>query len=433
MDSRTLLCAALFAASPAAQTLPEGFATQVASLSPVATLPQVLANGDLVWFDGDELLLEAQGQPPVTLLQLPSSTFGAFTLQIDAQRVLWADSIANTLWLVPLAGPAPAAPLASVAFPYDAVRFDAQRVVLSAKTGGFATPDNDLLVLDLSTGALQPFASLPGASGPVTIAPNGDLYYATASLAFPTPPGQTSVLRLRRPVVDAALLAGTVLGVADAELVFAGLDAAGDMVLDDDGDLLFTDWFQNQLGEIHDATGPSPWRGAPLVDYGVAPGAASLQFVPGAALGEFEPFQPGGDRLLVWETDYFSTNSLRSLAPQQPATASSVAAPIPAGAVTFTVGDGPANGFGLLAIALDGTPGVTAFAIPGFEQTLPWSDVLTGTMLLWPAPFDAQGSFAVPLASPGFATPTAATVQAVLVSTANVLGASAPLPVTFGQ
>jgi hypothetical protein len=316
---------------------------------------------------------------------------------------------------------------------YDAVRLGPQQVLVSAKTGGFSTPDNELMVLDLQTGGTQVLASLPGASGPVAVAGNGDVYYATASLAFPTPPGQTSVLRLRRPVVDAALQQNVVLSINDTELVFAGLDAAADTCLDDDGDLLFTDWFQNTLGELNDVDGPAPWLSTPLLAYGVAPGAASVQFLAGGGAATFEPFQPVGSTLVVFETDFFSTSTLRMLTPHRAGLTPVGPAAIPTGNVTLQVVDGPANGLGLLAIALDATPGSSAFAVAGFEQPLHWSMVLVNTPLLQPAAFDASGTLSVTFWNPGFVTPMPATAQVALLSSVGVLGSSSAQVLLFGQ
>lgn len=416
----------------AGQQVPEGLDSRLTPLPAAAASPLALPSGDIVYCDGNDLWRDTPGQSPQSLLHLPAFAFGSFTLDVGAGNLLFAENTTHRLWLVPLQGPPPAQPLASIVYNYDAVQLGPQHVLVSAKTGGFGTPDNDLVVLNLLTGATQLLASLPGASGPVAVAGNGDVYYATASLAFPTPPGQTSVLRFRRPLVDAALQLGTVLGLADADLVFAGLDAAADICCDDDGDLLFTDWFQNTLGELNDVDGPAPWLSAPLLSYGTAPGAAAVQFLAGGGATRFEPFQPVGSTVVVFETDFFSTSTLRFLTPRRAGLTPVGPAPIPGGSVTLQVVDGPANGLGLLAIALDTTAGSGAFAVAGFEQPLHWNFVLANTPLLEPAPFAADGTLSVTFWNPGFVVPMPATAQVALLSSAGVLGSSSAQVLVFG-
>jgi hypothetical protein len=431
---RPSILACLFASAVTAQQVVEGITTsQQTELPAGSNCPLVLPSDDIVRFDGRRLLLLTPDGSDRLLLRLPGQVFGSFTIQVDAGHVLFGESSTDHVWLVPLHGPAPTQPLATVTLNYDAVGLDARHVIVSAKTGGFSTPDNDLVLLDLLTGSTRTLAVLPGASGPVAVAANGDLYYATASLAFPAPPGQSTVLRFRRPVLDAAIQQTTVLGIADAEVVFGGLDAASDLCIDDDGDVLFADWLNNTVGEISDATSPNPWLSAPLVQYGLSPGAATLQFLPGTGAGVFEPFQPAGSRLLVFETDFVASSRLRWLSPARPELGAATPTPIPLGHVSFQVRHGPANGFGLLVIGLDATPGSGTFPVAGFEAPLHWSLALQGAPLLWPAPFDAHGILVASVWNPGFLLPTAATVQVAVLSTLGGIGSSTAMATMFGR
>jgi len=435
MSNTHFVLAALLTPLLAAQQLAEGIDSRLTPLPANAASPLLLPAGDVVYFDGNDLWREAPGLPPQSLLHLPAFVFGSFTIAAGPGHVLFAENSTNNLWLVPVQGPPPTQPLANIAFNYDAAMYSPQQAIVSAKTGGFGTADNDLVLLDLGSGTTRPLASMPGASGPVAVATNGDVYYATASLSFPTPPGQTSVWRFRHAAVDAAIQQSTVLDVADAELVFAGLDAAADICLDDDGDLLFTDWFQNTLGELNDVDGPSPspWLSAPLIHYGSAPGAAAVQFLASGGPSVFEPFQPSGSVVVVFETDFFSSSSLRSLTAARADLIAAGPSPIATGAFTLQVANGPANGLGLLAIALDATPGSGAFAVAGFEQPLHWSLALQATPILWPMPFDAQGTLSVTIWNPGFVVPVAATAQVALLSSIDVLGSSSAQQLWFGQ
>jgi hypothetical protein len=415
-----------------AQQPAEGYAANVSPLA-AGTGPVALTTSGLVTFDGFALVLQAPGQPPATLLQFPSYTFGSFTLVIDNGHLLFGESSTGGLWLVPLQGGASPAPLAQAAFNYDATLLTANLVLVSAKTSGFGTPDNDLLVLDLGTGGLQQIASLPGASGAVTVAPNGDIYYATSSLAFPAPAGSTTVLRFRRPVFDTAWLNQTVLGLAQAEVVWSGLDAASDLAFDDDGDLLFVDWWNARIGELNDVD-TNPSLGTGVLAYGAAPAtAASLQYVPTPGVAAFEPFQPPQGTLWVHETDFGSQSLLRAVRSSQPVLTSNVAAPIPSGSFTLTVAGGPALGIGLLAFATTAAAGSVSLAVPGFEAPLGLSPALLGPVAIVPLGFDASGAAALTIQNPGFAPALAATAQVVVISPSNALGATAPLAVTIGS
>lgn len=424
-----VLFASLLALAPA-QTLQEGLAATLQSLPSSAGQVLQLPQG-LVAFDGTALTLTPPGQPTQTLLQLPTFAFGSFTIDAGAGRVLFGESSNQRLWLVALTGPPPAAPLATLTFNYDAAPLDAQRVLVSAKTTG--GPNNDLVLVHLATGALQPVASLPGASGPVAVAADGDVYYATASAAFPPPVGGSSLLRIRRTVLDAAIASQTVLTTAQTELVLAGFTAPGDLAFDDDGDLWITDFQQRTVREVNDvATNPS--LAAVAVAYPVgAASAATLQFVAGNSNGVLEPFQPGNGRMLVFETDFFSTSQLRTLTSAQAATALSGPSLIPSGPFALLTVQGPRLGLGLLAIAAGNPAGVAPLAIPGFEAPLWWSPTLVAAPVVLTVGFDANGAATLALSNPGFPGGLPGIAQVAFVTGQNGLGAAPPVAFTLGQ
>ncbi|MCA8974196.1 MAG: hypothetical protein KDC98_05710 [Planctomycetes bacterium] len=408
-----------------AQTVPEGYAAQTQPLP--ANVTQVLAlggtqSGSTVAFDGTTLTLRGLGGQH-TLLTFPASVFGAFLIQVDSTRVLLGESSGGGIWLVPLSGTPPLHPIATLAFNYDAVMLTPTLAIVSAKTSGYGGPDNDLFVVDLNLGTTQLLATIPGASGPVAI--DGDLFYATASLAFPTPPGQTSILRFGRNVVLQAFTAHQVLGPQHAHVVFAGLDSASDIALDDDGDLFFVDWMQNVIGEIDDITGPTPAR-KDLVDYAaVTFGATGLQFVRSLDPGFFEPFQPPGGVLRIHESDFATTNQLRTIAALRADLTASVANPIPTGAFALQIDHGPANGIGLVAIALPGGHGVAMHRVPGFEQALFWHGGLLHPANTHFVTFDGHGNASLGLTNPGFVPVQAILTQGAFVdSTSTAIGST---------
>lgn len=417
--------------SAIAQALPEGLQSHSTSLPPTAGAVHVTPAGDVVYFDGVALWRQSTAPQPQLLLRLPTFAFWSFTISVGANHVLFGENSTGAIWRVPLAGPPPTAPLCSIAFNYDAVLLGPGTALVSARTGGFTAPQSEIFVVDLDTGVRRVLARLPGPSGPIAMASNGDLYYATASLAFPTPPGGTSILRIVRATLDHAIAHRRQLGLADTQTAWTGLDAAADLCFDDDGDLLFTDWMNNTIGELNDVSGPTPWLGAPLVGYGALPGAATLQFTSGASAGVFEPFQPPGGVLHVHETDYFSTSSLRTLRAERALLSAPAAMPIVAGSFPVQIAGGPAHGIGLVAIGA-GTPGTEQpFAVTGFEQPLVWNGA-SGPPVWVPVTLDSAGAATLSLSNPGFVPTLLATVQAALVSPDGALGSSNAVALQLG-
>ncbi len=424
------------ASAAAAQQAREGLAGGASPLPGTTSLATVMGTATLT-FDGIDLKRTVAGQPTQTLLSLPAYRFGSFLLPVNGTHVLLGYTGltgGDAIWLVPLQGPAPSQPLVGLAFNYDAALLDAQRAVVSARTGGFAAPDNELWTLDLQTGVTQRIASIPGASGPVAVASSGDVYYATGFAGFPVPAGTCTFLRLPRPVVDAAIASNTVLGLAQTQVVASGLDAAGDMAFDDDGDLLFVDWFNGRVSEISDATSAQPTVVNGVVDYataGVFP--AGVQFVGGGQGGVFEPFQPANGALYVFETDYVATTALRKVEAAEATLFVNAANPVPTGLVQFIAASGPKNGIGLLAFGVGPTGAPTPLTVPGFEAPIAWNSALLAAPVLLPILFDAAGVHTLNITNPGFATPFPATVQVAFVAVDGSLGATPAAALTISQ
>jgi hypothetical protein len=432
--SRTL--ALVLAAAAGAQQFQEGYSAGATTPLP-ATAGQVLSTAlGLVWFDGTNLMLQTPGLPPQSRLTFPASTFGSFTIAIDATHVLFGEGSTNGVWRVPLTGAGVPQQLATLTLNYDAALLDAGRAVVSAKTGGFAAAENDLVALDLTTGQTHVFARFFGASGPVAVASNGDVYYATASNAWPPTAGTVSILRLPRAKVDHAILTGTLVADAEMTMIATGLDAAGDLEFDDDGDLFFTDWFQSKIGQVHGALTNTPQLRPALADYAAAAGSATtLQFVAAtpATPFVFEPFQPTGGVLLVHETDWFSLSRLRHATTQQPVLSCSVPQPVVQGPFALTTVGGPAHGIGVLTFATTTQLGTVSLQVPGFEQPLWWDQALLGAAVHVLLAFDGSGQTSLPIVNPGFSPNLSATAQVAVISVPGTLGASNALPLVIGQ
>lgn len=425
---RRHLFALLLAAPLAAQSLESGYVTEE-----LVTLPDGAGNvlalpnhGGVVFFTGTDLVLQARGASR-SLLTLPSQVFGSFTIEVGPGLLLFGEGSNGDLWLVPLAPALAPRVLANVAFNYDAVAIAPDRVVVSAKTGGFASPDNDLVAVDLVTGATDVVARVGGSSGPVAWTEAG-LHYATASASFPPPPGATRVLLWSPAAVQRGLGVGH-LTERDALQLAAGIDAAGDLVVDGDEDLIVVDWVNAQLLEISRGRGivtrPSTLLGYPST----TPQPATLQLVQGAPpTVPFEPFEPrGATTLFVHESTFGATSRLRVVAPRRAQT--SAPSVIPPGRFAVTTSGGPPNGLGIVAIAPSPNLTEQPLALPGFEQLVLWAPSFYRAWDTLPVAFDARGVATLQLFNPGAAgSPLAVGAQCAFVdATATIIGSTPPI------
>lgn len=429
----TVATLSLTASQLAAQQLAEGFSATTTPL-PAGTNNVLTTDTGRIYFDGLDLTLAVNGSAPQALLTFGSFTFGSFTTPVGATKVLFGESSNGSIWSVPLNGQPPQQ-IATVPFNYDAVMLDDTRALVSAKTGGFSAPDNEVMFVDLITGQTQLLAQFAGASGPLAVDVNGNVYYATAPSAFPAPAGTVTVLRLASGDIDSAIATSSVLGLADAQIVIAGLDAAGDLAFDDDGDLFFVDWFNNQIGEINDADGSTATLAPALIDYlGSGLNGSVLQFTRTTVGPEvFEPFQPTAGQLLVSETDYISISQIRTVTTRRPELATTAASPIATGAFSLTTANGPANGIGLLAFAQSLAAGPLSIQVAGFEQPLLIDAAFSASPVLVPLTFDSTGAATLAIQNPGFAPVLDATAQTVCFSLNGALGTSQVLPMQIGQ
>jgi hypothetical protein len=410
-----------------AQQLAEGYRSSPHGLPDGAGNVLRLSDGATAWFTGTELVLAENGATR-SLLQLPGFVFGSFTIEAGADVLLFGESSAGDLWLVPVRGGGSPRVLANLTLNYDAARWGAHHVLVSAKTGGFGSAHNDVVAVDLRTGALTALIRVPGASGPLVVGPAGELYYATAGLGFPPPPGGVSVLRWDAQTLRAAL-GNVVLTELDAHTVYAGIDAASDLALDGDADLFFVDWWNGTIGELSDVRGASPRRSV-LLDHAGAPvSGAGLQFVgPAARPGrpDFEPFQPaGGGRLLVHESAFGGPSQLRTVEAARPRTTHTGGPVVPRGPFALVTDGGPALGLGFVAIGARAAPFEIGLPIPGFEQTLFWNPGLLIPSSVRAVIFDASGQAVLHLHNPGIARFDAVAQVAFADAAVDVVGSAA--------
>lgn len=426
-----LLTSPLLVGLLAGQNPLAGFRQSVTQLPPTASCVLHTQAG-VVWFDGSDLVLAITPQHRRSLLHLPNPSFGSFTITAGPNQLLFGENSTGTVWLVPLQGPRPAQPLTTIAWNYDAVLLDSQHALVSARTGGFGAAVNELLSLDLTTGAAQLVAQVPGASGPLEIGPGGDLFYATAALTYPPPAGAANVVRFGRSAVDQAIAGGPALGIQDATITAGGFDAASDLTFDDDGDLYLVDWFNNRIGAIAEAEQSSAALPTWPLDYaGSWTGPTTLQFVPGNGSGHFEPFQPTNGRLIVHETDWFSVSQTRALEARRPELSGPAPAPLAAGSHALKLADGPAGGVAVFALDLAPIGTTTLLNLPGFAQPLWWNSSLMASPMLVVEPLSPLGRAAIFVTNPGFVTPVPALAQVVTFSTDGVIGSSGEVAMTL--
>lgn len=420
------------AALASAQALEPGYQASARDL-PLRS-GNVLVLDDLdafVAFDGTRLVLDTPGGPR-TLLSLAAPSFGAFTLRTDRDHVLFADGLSGELWLVDLVQGGGRV-LATLAFPYDAILWRPGLALISAKTGGFASPDNELVALALDDGRSDLIARLPGSSGPLVRDGDGVLY-ATASLAFPAPPGSVDLLFFGDAQLVGAL-GPTHLGAADAQLVHRGLDAASDLAVDRDGDVFFIDWRNGTVGELSRHPRLSP-RVSTLVRYAASgPSAAGLQFTSeNLGPAAFEPYQPAADHaLFVHESDFASGASrLRRIAPQRASLELRPANPVPAGPFALELRGAAAGGFAVIAFGLNPTQREQRLPLEGFEQPLFWDESFFRAIESILVPLDAQGHARVDLVNPGFGVNLPFGAQAAFLDPRDpILGTTAAIAINL--
>lgn len=425
---RPVAVALLSTVSLLAQSPPAGYQSALRTLPAGAGAPCLLPDGTLVYCTGTALVAERNGTP-TPLLQFPGFVFGSFTRDLGAAGLLFGESTNGGLWLLPPnANPRL---LATLAFNYDAAPWRRGAALVSAKTGGFAAPDNELWAVDLQTGATDLIARLPGASGPLAVGPDGTVFYATASNAFPPPPGSSDVLAFSAAQIQGAFGA-TFLTRSDARLVAGGFDSAGALALDDDGDLFLVDWAHQRVLEIDDL-GAARHTFAQYPATGISPGG--LQFLappPAPNAPVFEPFQPERGRLVISESDFASVSQLQVVAAARPALRASAPAPIPVGPFTLQCGRGPALGTAVVFLGLVQPGGERPLPLPGAEAPLFFALDFNQPWLLLPVTLDAQGAGTLPLSNPG-GIGLIATQALVFDATPQLVGSSGPAPLGLAR
>lgn len=389
-----------------------------------------LGNGNLAVFDGGSIVEidPATGNTISTLFTPPTFVFGSFVKTSPSGTfLLFGESSNNQVWKIPVDGSTPSV-VATINFVFDATFQDDRYAFVSAAP---VFGQNQILRLDLATGATDVIADFVGASGVLATDPAGTLFYGEASAQFPAPPPQQDILRFDAAQVAWAIGAN-VLSESDATPIASGYTYINDLVVDAQGDVIavysplgfpsptFLREFKNDgtpKGAIGESL-PADFAG-PLAYRAGAPGA-------GATFGPYQSL--GGGELAVITTDFFSYTDLDVYTPKRATLATSPSNPIPQGNFTFSLSDGPLNG---LALFLVGTaPAAPEFTLFNSSVAFPMGLAPGSIAFTVPALLDMFGAFSQPVLNHG--PGGTVYVQAVLIDSGGLgVGTSTTLPLVL--
>jgi len=197
--------------------------------------------------------------------------------------------------------------LASLTFNFDlAWDTDANLAYVSAALGGFGA-GNDLLRLDLTTGATTALAHLIGPSGPIAVDGAGDLHYVTQfdGPGWPPPLEVQELIRFDAADLDAAG-PGNLLDESDATLEVGSLDGGSSLLHDPRSGFLFLahvnfQGLANEILQIDPAAGVLDTVASSFV------WIENLELQNGRGEATLSAYQPLGSRILVQNTDFGSS------------------------------------------------------------------------------------------------------------------------------
>ena len=351
-----------------------------------------LPGGDLVTFDGQSLdRWTSSGAFVANLATLPNLYFvGSLSVSLDGSLVAFGESTNGDLFLAQSDGSG-FVPLANLPFNYDSAWTSNNELIVSAALGGWGT-GNDLVRVVISPFSMTPIGHVDGASGPVVLAPNGDLYYATQSDQPGPPPDTTDVLKW-----TAAQVQSGGLTQANAQTICAGFDGGSSLA------------FDPIMGRVYLAETNFGMGLNRIVRVGATPATSptvldgdnyisDLDILPSGGLGSFDPWQPADGRSMRYNTGL----DIATLKPRRPVLALSGPGLTGPGLVTFTVHGGVPNGTMFLTACPQAfvLPTPSAYALPTFLFVTPFTLDKTrrGPGLI---PLDATGKGTLTLNNPG--------------------------------
>lgn len=307
-------------------------------------------SGERVVFDGISVFLTAEdGTFLTTLAMLPGFAFsGLIAVDPSDTYALVGESSNGHIYRVPLTGGSMTI-VTTLAFNFDATFESASSVLVSAATCGFGC-GNQLYRVNTNTGATVQIGSVSGASGPLALAANGDLYYALQPNGFPPPANAFTILRWP----SALVLSGGLLE-SNATVFASGLDGAADLAVEPvNGHVFVADSSFGTDGFIRDFN-TAGTRVATVVETQAS--LSNLEFFDGTGPGAFQAFQPPTSTTLRYRSTHFTTvqfSRVMHAVPQRPMPALAGPGLSGSGDVTVTIhGAAPHGSVGILVCPAD--------------------------------------------------------------------------------
>ncbi len=341
--------AGLSAAQPIPQVR-EGYAQELRldeSTNPTAFTTFTVDRNGLVYagIAGQVVAIDATGNRTLVHALPPNSSVGF--LHITPTELVFGD-FGTSIWRLDLATGAVQSG-SMPAFTYDVVVTPGGALLASAVPGLLSGGDAGIWLVDMAGGQHREVVTLSGPSGPITMGPGGELYYATQVWTFPTPAGSVDLLRFDGATLAAAIAGGPPLTSASASVAVRGLDGAFDLARDDRGRIYISD---PQHGDVRrtlpGAAGVDPSAFVPRPTGPIVPGALHLSYIEAGA-ATFDPFQPDtGGTLYASFSDFASIAEVHQVRTARPGLVSAPSSPAPPGNVQF---------------GLDGLPPLAAVAL----------------------------------------------------------------------
>lgn len=320
MQCKFTLALAVAAIAPSlslADTIGAGYGVDATRTLPAITTlaaHDTLSNGNRVVYDGSQIWIETDAGVFVQFLgnPAPQGTFASF-IEADPTETfaILGENTMGNIYKVSLTTGNPTY-LANVALNYDFLYESATSALVSAAQPGFAF--NDIFRLDLVSGATTLIATVSGPSGPIALSPAGDVYYATQSTTFPTPPGSAAIIRWTANQIANGPFP---LSQARSTVFVPNLDGGASLAFDSAfGNLFVSESVYNGTSRVLEFD-----RGGSLV--GVVASSldtlGKIEIIDTAGDGACAAFQPAGRALKFRTTDFVSfASKITTLSPRRP-------------------------------------------------------------------------------------------------------------------
>lgn len=275
-----------------------------------------LPNGDIVGFDGTQLILFDANDDnipaaPEILYTLGYTSFGSFVkVSPSGEFVLFGETSQNKIYKYSFSTQE-AMEMMTLANNYDLAFIDEQSAILSACPVFAPTEKNKIYYWNFADNELRIIAQIPGPSGAIALDDARNLYYIKSTFDFPAPPGSHKLLKFSNTDLERLIShkEKPVLQETDAQLI-AHLDSGFNLALNSFGDIFVSDF----NGVIHKI---SPLNGRAEHFADVGNGFAMLTVMGFYKTNEFfSPFKESKSKL-AFVYDDFSTRKVYIISPQK--------------------------------------------------------------------------------------------------------------------